>query len=127
MWVIVVNRNISQQRDSRIENLFGNSTVPQDYLTKRSGSIKYSTTSFIGGALIFKTESGAARLINNFNYDTQKHFSQNKFYWINSYVLSLKKLTKDEWDMIMNSELSTLERKYVKQKEKLLKKKSLYK
>lgn len=126
MWVIVVNRSIDLHRDNRISELFGEQSN-HEYLYKRTGNSKYSKTSNVIFALTFKTESGAKRLVGSFNSDTQKHFYQNKFNWISDCFLSIRKMTTDEWNQKINFELSILENRYKKQKDRLLKKREEYK
>ena len=66
-------------------------------------------------------------LIKNFNSDTNKSYFTNKFSWIKDYVLSVRKLTKEEWERFINFEISRLDNKYQKQRSKLLDKKNQYK
>jgi hypothetical protein len=124
MWVIIVNDSIQEQRDSRIQDLLSGTTKQLRFLSKKNLD-RYSTTTYVGFANIFKTESGATRLINTFNLDKQKHFSSSKFYWINSSTLTLKKLTNSEWNDIIDSKINILERNYNKQRQKLISKKLL--
>ena len=126
MWVIVVNRNLNLHRDNRIAELIGDYST-QEYLSKRSSNSKYHSTSDIKFSLVFKTESGAKRIIEQFNSDTQKHFYQNKFNWIKDYVLSIRKMTQDEWLSKINLEISILDNRYKRQRDKLTSKINQYK
>ena len=124
MWVIVVNRNITLHRDNRIAELIGDYST-QEYLAKRPSS-KYNSTSEIRFSLVFKTESGAKRIIEKFNSDVQKSNYSNKFNWIKDYVLSIRKMTQDEWNSKIDFELSKLDNKYKRQRDKLTSKINQY-
>ncbi len=127
MWVITVSKGIEHQRDNKILDILEEKPNFQ-FLSKRvRGNSKYSTTPIVEYAVIFKTESGALRLIKNFNSDTNKSYFTSKFSWIKDYVLSVRKLTKEEWERFINFEISRLDNKYQKQRSKLLDKKNQYK
>lgn len=127
MWVITASKGIEHQRDNKILDILEEKPNFQ-FLSKRvHGNSKYSTTPIVEYAIIFKTESGALRLIKNFNSDTNKSYFTSKFSWIKDYVLSVRKLTKEEWERFINFEISRLDNKYQKQRSKLLDKKNQYK
>jgi hypothetical protein len=126
MWVIVLNRGLNQHRDNRISEIMGES-ITKEYLSKRNGSKVYYTTSNIQWAQIFKTESGALRVINEFNLDTDKSRYYNKFNWVKDRVMSIYKMTREEYEQSCDVEISRLNNKYNKQLAKLTKKKSEYK
>lgn len=127
MWVITASKGIEHQRDNKILDILEEKPNFQ-FLSKRvRGNSKYSTTPIVEYAVIFKTESGALRLIKNFNSDTNKSYFTSKFSWIKDYVLSVRKLTKEEWERFINFEISRLDNKYQKQRYKLLDKKNQYK
>jgi hypothetical protein len=127
MWVITASKGIEHQRDNKILDILEEKPNFQ-FLSKRvRGNSKYSTTPIVEYAIIFKTESGALRLIKNFNSDTNKSYFTSKFSWIKDYVLSVRKLTKEEWERFINFEISRLDNKYQKQRYKLLDKKNQYK
>lgn len=129
MWVIVAYKNLKEQRDNRISELIGEYSPGKQYVGLHSGNKKYHTTSSFANAKIFKTEGGASRIIeefNSLNIDTKKNY-RNKFSWIAEYVLLTQKLTMEEWNQVVDTELYMLENRYQKAKNKLLKKKTLYK
>lgn len=126
MFVIIVNSNLATQRDSIIDSIISVNQKPDEFLVKTSSSKKYSRSTFIAHALIFKTKSGALRVVKKFNEDVNKSYWTNQFNWVKDYCLSVRKITPDEWQIIVDTELSKLERNYIRQKEKLQKKKSLY-
>jgi hypothetical protein len=129
MWVIVAYKSLQEQRDNRISELIGEYSNNKQYIGLRSGGKKYHTSSSFAHSKIFKTEGGANRIIeefNSLNIDIKKHY-QNKFSWIAEYVLLTHKLTIEEWNQVVDTELYILENRYQKAKNKLLKKKTLYK
>ena len=126
MYVVVANRGLWLHRDNRISEIIGDTTT-KEFVCKRSGSNKYSSSSNISFSLVFKTESGAKRLIDKFNSDTQKNSYSNNFNWIKDHVLSIQKLTKEEYEQICDYEIWTLKHRYDKQVSKLNKKKLQYK
>lgn len=126
MWIIVANKGLNLHRDNRIAELIGD-VSSQEYLTKTSGNKKYHTTSNINWSQVFKTESGAMRIIQEFNYDINKSSYSNKFNWVREYVLSIRKMTREEWESLCDFEMSKLKNKYDRQLSKLNKKKLEYK
>lgn len=126
MYVVVANKGLWLHRENRIAEIVGDITT-KEFVTKRSGSNKYYTSSNTIWALVFKTESGAKRLIQDFNSDTQKERFSNKFNWIKDHVLSVQKLTKEEYEKICDHEIEMLKKRYDRQLAKLSNKKSQYK
>jgi len=128
MWVIVVSNSIQEHRDNRISELVGEFSNNK-YLSLRNGSSKYGTTSNFRHAKFFKKESGARKILDDFiSCDLGSRKSMNsKFRYISEYYLSVYKLTKDEWDFVINSELLELDRKFQILRDNLLKKKNQYK
>ncbi len=129
MWIIVVSKDLVEQRDDRISELIGKSVI-YNYLSKRSGkNSKYYATNAISNSLIFKTESGAKKIIKEFNSFTpgQKAWFTNKFNWVRDSQLSVRKLTREEWDKLVDIELRNLENRYASQRSKILNKRNSYK
>jgi hypothetical protein len=124
MWVIVLNRGLIQHRDSRISEIIGESNI-KEYLSKRDK--RYHSTSSLQWAQVFKTESGALRVINDFNLDGDKLRYSNKFNWVKDKVMSIYKMTREEYEQCCDFEISRLNNKYNKQLSRLNKKKSEYK
>jgi hypothetical protein len=79
--------------------------------------------------MIFKTESGAIRFIEEFNNTDiiSKSWFTNKFSWIKDRTLSLRKLTKEEYFDIIDSQIGMKKIKFQKSISKLEKQKMLYK
>jgi hypothetical protein len=106
MWVILVDTEISIKRDNKISEIFD--VLPAystNYLMKNVN--KYSQTSYLLNALIFKTESGAQRIVDDFNNKTidEKKSYKSSFIWIYNYHLSVKKLTQSEWVKYINDKI----------------------
>lgn len=128
MWVIILHDGVDGKRDDLISNLIGN-RYQELYLSKISGNKKYSVAYNLLAAMIFKTESGAIRFIEEFNNtDTiSKSWFTNKFSWIKDRTLSLRKLTKEEYFDIIDSQIVIKKVKFQKSISKLENQKMLYK
>lgn len=128
MWVIILHDGVDGKRDDLISNLIGN-RYQELYLSKISGNKKYSVAYNLLAAMIFKTESGAIIFIEEFNNtDTiSKSWFTNKFSWIKDRTLSLRKLTKEEYFDIIDSQIVIKKVKFQKSISKLENQKMLYK
>jgi hypothetical protein len=128
MWVIILHDGVDGKRDDLISNLIGN-RYQERYLSKISGNKKYLVAYNLLAAMIFKTESGAIRFIEEFNNTDiiSKSWFTNKFSWIKDRTLSLRKLTKEEYFDIIDSQIGMKKIKFQKSISKLEKQKMLYK
>ena len=128
MWVIILHDGVDGKRDDLISNLIGN-RYQELYLSKISGNKKYLVAYNLLAAMIFKTESGAIRFIEEFNNTDiiSKSWFTNKFSWIKDRTLSLRKLTKEEYFDIIDSQIGMKKMKFQKSISKLEKQKMLYK
>lgn len=122
MYVIIVEKDIISHRDNMISDILGES-IQAVYLSKKSGSNKFSTTTALNFALIYKTESGAKRVIADFNSRNHYNNSRSRFYWIMDRHLSFRKLTKEEYNSIIDGKISILDNTYHWKRNKLLSKK----
>jgi len=126
MWVIILHDGVDGKRDDLISNLIGN-RYQERYLSKISGNKKYSVAYNLLAAMIFKTESGAIRIIEEFNSTDKISKSWFKFSWIKDRTLSLRKLTKEEYFDIIDSQIGMKKIKFQRSISKLEKQKMLYK
>lgn len=126
MWVILVSDGLAEHRENRIMSIVDN-YCKESFLGKYLKS--YNMYPHIENSLIFKTENGALRVINKFNMQDSiaKSYYTNPFYLIKNKVLSIRKISKDEWDRIIDMRISKLDLNYNSKRNKLLKKKSFYK
>lgn len=127
MWVIGVYNDISEYRNYRISEITGDNSNRQ-FLGLYSGNKKYSKCS-IFMAKVFKRKESAEKIINEFNSldpKTRGGFN-NKFSWMSDSILSVYKLKREEWEQIIDFEISKLDNRYQRQKSKLLKNKQSYK
>jgi hypothetical protein len=127
MWVIVVNNNTSDHRDSYLSSLFGDQPKNTGVYVSSLNSTKYSTTAYFGNAKIFKSQSRAENFVKKFNDDTNKNQYTNKFSWIHDKHLSIRKLTKDEWDSLIDTQIRLLKARHDRALSKLEMKKYNYK
>lgn len=128
MWVIIVDTEISSRRDNRISEIFD--TLPAysiNYLMKSVN--KYSQTSYMQNALIFKTESGANRIVDDFNSKTveERKSYKSKYSWINNYYLSVKKLTPTEWNNYIDTKINYANIKHQRTISRIEKQRNSYK
>ncbi len=132
MWVIVLHKNIEDQRNNRILELIGEVQPSNQYLSNRFSqySVSYGISKF---TLFFKKESGALKIVNEFNNYKKESINNDrfnktrkKFIWILDNKLSIRKLTLEEWNSYIDLELNRLSKKYELSKDKLLKKKYSY-
>jgi len=127
MWVIQVTSNLNHQRDLHISQILDQPNQCS-YLFKRSGNSKWSSTPIIQTADVWKTRSGAERIVNKFNQtdEISKSKWNNPFNWLRDSHLSIRKLTVEEWNLIIDWEISNLDRNYNEAKTKLSIKRSGY-
>lgn len=123
MWVIVVNKNLQQKRENRISEILQEESIDNynSYLYYIHG--KYNTTLSIHYAKIYKTESGAERVIKQVKSDNNRYHFSNRFYWIKDFEFSIRKITKEEWHSIITAKLNKLDMDYNRKRIKLLKEK----
>jgi hypothetical protein len=131
MWVIIAKLNLNQHRDDLISDILETEKVqePDLYLRKKAGYSKYNSTSNLSEALIYKQEASCKRLIKRFESTKKMNVVHryDKFYYIKEYHLSYKKITREEWDVMCNNEISVLNRSYEYHKSTIEKKRNSFK
>ena len=125
MWVIIVNDNLCEHRDSRISDLLGN-TESEKFICKYTGGTKYNTTTCVNIAIIYKNQSTADKFISRYNSDNGKKQYSNSFSYIPDKFLHCRKLTIKEWNSIIDYKIEKLKSKYIRVKEKLETKRNQY-
>lgn len=128
MWVIVVSESLSSYRDNNLNNLLNgeiSNVDKEQYLMHRFN--RYSSTMSYAFAKIFKTKSGAERLIKRFNKDDSKDRYSNSFNIIKNKHLSCRKLTIAEWNSIIDKDMEILKNKYDRSMSKIILKRNEYK
>lgn len=124
MWVIIVDRNLEEKRENRISDIL-NEKNNENYLSFSYS--RYNTTPSTHYAKIYKTKSGAERIIRKIKSESSSisNFS-SKFYWIKNCQFSIRKLTKEEWQSIMINKINNLDNSYKIKREELIKEKDNY-
>jgi hypothetical protein len=86
MWVILLSDSIEQRRDNMISEIIGD-VVNEKYIAKIGGNKKYSVCYSVKHALTYSTESGAKRVIEEFNKQDSIQLKQyfNKYNWVKEY------------------------------------------
>jgi len=128
MWVIQVTSNLNHQRDLHISQIL-DQAIDCKYLNKVLGNKKWSSTQIIQVASVWKTIGGAQRIISQFeSFDqiSKSHWT-NPFNWVKDSHLSIRKLTVEEWHLIVDYKIKILENSYQQSKSKLIKKRSQFK
>lgn len=123
MWIILVNKDLQEIRNNVLTELLNNEKPKESYLNYRYG--RFSHSGFLPDAKVYKTKSGAERLISEFKSSNNTTW-KSKFHLINEKELSVRKLTREEWHMIIDFELSKLDTSYQRNKSKLMKKKTQF-
>ena len=128
MWVIVVHDDIQERRNNLISNIIGIDPA-EKYLNRISGNVKYSVSYNLSGAIIYKTESGAIKIVEEFNNTDilNKANYSNKYNWIKDRSLSLRKLSKEEYFRTIDLKIEIKKSKFNKMISKMEKEKMSYK
>ncbi len=131
MWVVLAKKGLDKHRDDLISEIL-NQEIEQEpdiFITNKKGSSKYSTTSNLSNALIYKQEASCKRLIQRFQKSQTSNIISryDKFYWVKEYHISYRKVTKDEWNRMCNNELGILLNNYEYHKSVIEKKRNSFK
>jgi hypothetical protein len=119
MWVIIVNKDLQEFRESTLSDIIGGDKPKENYLSYQFS--RFNSTMFLPQAKVYKTKSGAERIINKVK-STDNSSWRSKYYNLYQRHLSCRKLTRQEWHDIVNYELGKLDRDYQIKKSKLQKK-----
>lgn len=119
MWVIIVNKDLQEFRESTLSDIIGGDKPKENYLSYQYS--RFNSTMFLPQAKVYKTKSGAERIINKVK-STDNSSWRSKYYNLWQRHLSCRKLTRQEWHDIVNYELGKLDRDYQIKKSKLQKK-----
>jgi hypothetical protein len=119
MWVIIVNKDLQEFRDSTLSDIIGGDKPKENYLSYQFS--RFNSTTFLPQAKVYKTKNGAERIISRVK-STDNSSWRSKYYNLWQRHLSCRKLTRQEWHDIVNYELGKLERDYQTKKSKLQKK-----
>lgn len=122
MWVILVSESVSAHRDNYIQGLLSNTVKSEEYISDiRTGysSGRFSTTSNLRNARIFKSKARLESLINKFNNDQNKKDYSNRFNLIKDKHFSIRKLSQSEWDSIIDNKIKLLKSGYERMVSKL--------
>lgn len=127
MWIIIVDKNLEEKRENRISEILNEETNENYKHYLNFSYSRYNTTLSPHYAKIYKTKSGAERMIRQIKSESSSisNFS-SKFYWVKNYQFSIRKLTKEEWNLIMTAKINNLDNDYKRKREKLIKEKDNY-
>ncbi len=119
MWIITVHTSKQSYRDGIINNLVGEIPSYEEFLYKVNSNSKYSNCTGLHLALTFKTEGGAARVVSDFTNDPDRGSSKSRYYWIKDKHLSYRKISKEEWNRLMDDKENSMKEKHRRELAKL--------
>ncbi len=122
MYIITVFHNQETYRDSSISSILSDSVMNEKYVWSGTSNRFSETTSFLH-AKVFKNEGGAIKFVDGFN----KNKNYDRYGLIKNKHLSYRKLTRQEWDLIINNELNHLKSKYERACDKIEMKRRMFK
>lgn len=121
MWIIIVSDDQSESRNTVLDSLLENNKPIENYLSNLRSH--WSSSASINFAKVWKTESGAKKILKLFESQKDSDWRKNKFYYIKSKHLHIRKMTKEEWNSIIDNKIRVLESSYLSNKIKLERKK----
>jgi hypothetical protein len=111
MWIVLVDKDLQDSRDNTLSRILGDDPVER-YLYAID-SKKFSLTYNLESANVYKRESSVIRLIERFNdLSKSKDSFYSEFYYIRNDFLSYRKLSKLEWNKIIDSKIKKEESKH---------------
>jgi hypothetical protein len=125
MWVVTIYSTKDSYRDGLLGDLLSAKSEYEEFLYV-VGNNRFSNCSSISIAKIFKTQSGAERIVKKFNDDINKINYNSKYYWIRFKFLSYRKLSESEWLDLLDKKEANMREKHKKELEKLNIKRYLY-
>lgn len=121
MWIIIVSDDQSESRNTVLDSLLENKKPIENYLSNLRSH--WSSSASIHFAKVWKTQSGAKKILKLFESQKDSDWRKNKFYYIRFKHLHIRKMTKEEWNSIIDNKIRVLESSYLSNKIKLERKK----
>ena len=109
MWVILINDDIISFRDSLISSLISEDTIKETFVSMN----KSSRTNDIRFALVLSCEKEADKISKHLSSRVENHYH-------------VRKITREEWDSIINYRIESTTNKYKRDMEKIMKDKNEY-
>ena len=124
MWILTLTKDIADARDNTIASLLGE-PVNELFVSFRFKRFTYSNS--ISNSKVYSNKTTVIRFIDNFEKDVNKHRYTNKYHSIQNFKVSYRKLTRQEWNQIIDSELNILQHSYNIRKKKIEDKRNKFK
>lgn len=128
MWVILISKDLQEWRESALSEIFENNIDKKEerYLSRTNSKFnKYNYTVFLPNAITYKTKSGAERMVADIKKSDNSSW-RSKYHNLYEKHLSVRKITVEEWNKIINHELSKLDKSYNFKKSEINKKRLKY-
>lgn len=109
MWVLTLTKDIADARDNNIASLLGEK-IEEVFVCLRFKRFTYSNS--ITNAKVYANKATVVKFINGFEKDVNKNRYTNKYYSIQNFKVSYRRLTLEEWNKIIDSQLHDIEKTY---------------
>jgi hypothetical protein len=124
MWILTLTKDIVDTRDNTIASLLGEK-IDEVFVCLRFKRFTYSNS--ITSAKVYSNKATVIKFINEFDKDVNKHRYTNKYYSIQNFKVSYRRLTRQEWNQIIDRELYEVEQVYNIRKKKIEEKRNKFK
>ncbi len=124
MWILTLTKDIADARDKTIASLLGEK-IDEVFVCLRFKRFSYSNS--IANAKVYSNKATVIRFINGFEKDVNKHRYTNKYHSIQNFKVSYRRLTRQEWNQIIDRELYEVEQVYSIRKKKIEEKRNKFK
>jgi hypothetical protein len=121
MWVIIASKDKNELREDVISDLldFKKEKKLDTFVNRRNN--RYHLSLSLSNALIYKQRSSCEKLVKKFNTADKTNY-RSVFVWIKDFHLSYRRIDKDEWNRMCDTESNALTRQYEIQKNDIEKK-----
>ena len=125
MFVIAVYKNIEEYRNSRLDQLLeGNTKTLKKYLSKNGR--RFGETIHLLYCEYWKTSSAPTKIINEWNKLENKRDWKGKFSSVWGDYLVVEKLSKEEWNSLMDQKIQSFKNRLNKQIQDIEKERNEY-
>jgi len=126
MFVIVVYPSLEEYRNGRLNQVLGDFATKNKKYLRKDGR-KFYETSSLSWCECWKTSTAPTKIVNEFNSQTNKGDYRSKFSSVWGGHLVVEKLTRDEWNSIIDQKIGGVKNRMNKQIQDLEKERGEYK
>jgi hypothetical protein len=116
MWILTLTRDTAEARDNTIAELLGE-PINETFVGFRFKRFTHSNS--VTNAKVYTNKATVVRFVNEFEKDVNKNRYSNKYHSIQNFKVSYRKLTLQEWNQIIDSQLHNIEQTYLRHKKKI--------